>query len=346
MKIFFIFFGNPKTCCIFAVLVPAKPLNNAQMLRVVLFYNRLNSKTMQNHIPYNKPYKSPQDLVSLLQTRGLIINNQSRAENYIRHIGYYRLSAYMFPLLKLPKDKHLFKNNITFQNVLELYKFDKKFRLLIFNEIEKIEIAVRSAIVNYGSQIFNDPYWMTDGSYFMSPSRFQATLSLISKELSHSKEDFIIHFKTKYSNPYPPAWILAEILPLGIIMNVYYNIRDKQVKKKIANEFDLKVKPFESWMSIITLTRNSCCHHTRIWNKQNTMQPMEPKHITKPWIRLQTDRLRIYFNLCIIKWFLDCISPNNNLKDKITTLLDRFPSVDINAMGFPTDWLKEELWKG
>ena len=63
---------------------------------------------MQNHIPYNKPYKSPQDLVSLLQTRGLIINNQSRAENYIRHIGYYRLSAYMFPLLKLPKDKHLF----------------------------------------------------------------------------------------------------------------------------------------------------------------------------------------------------------------------------------------------
>jgi hypothetical protein len=219
----------------------------------------------------------------------------------------------------------------------------KTFRELVF---DGMPIAVRSAIVNYGSQIFNDPYWMTDGSYFMSPSRFQATLFLISKELSHSKEDFIIHFKTKYSNPYPPAWILAEILPLGIIMNVYYNIRDKQVKKKIANEFDLKVKPFESWMSIITLTRNSCCHHTRIWNKQNTMQPMEPKHITKPWIRLQTDRLRIYFNLCIIKWFLDCISPNNNLKDKITTLLDRFPSVDINAMGFPTGWLQEDLWKG
>ena len=152
---------------------------------------------MPNRISYNKPYKSSQDLVSLLQTRGLIINNKSRAENYLRHIGYYRLSAYMFPHLEDPKEKHIYKNNKTFQNILDLYKFDKKLRLLIFNEIEKIEIAVRSAIVNYGSQIFNDPYWMTDGSYFMSPSRFQATLSLISKELSHSKEDFIIHFKTK-----------------------------------------------------------------------------------------------------------------------------------------------------
>ena len=311
-----------------------------------MFYNRLNSKTMPNRISYNKPYKSAKDLVQLLQTRGLIINDLNRAENYIRHIGYYRLSAYMCPHLEHPKERHIYKNNKTFQNILDLYKFDKKLRLLIFNEIEKIEIAVRSAIVNYGCEIFNDPYWLTDGSYFMSPTKFQTTLSLISKELSHSKEDFIIHFKTKYSNPYPPAWILAEILPLGIIMNIYYNIRDKQVKKKIANEFDLKVKPFESWMSIITLTRNSCCHHTRIWNKQNTMQPMEPRHITRPWIRLQTDRLRIYFNLCIIKWFLDCISPNNTLRNKICKLLTEYPCIDISAMGFPTDWLKEDLWKG
>ena len=301
---------------------------------------------MPNRIPYNKPFKSPQDLVSLLQTRGLIINNKSRAENYLRHIGYYRLSAYMFPVLKFPKDKHLFKDNITFQNVLELYKFDKKLRLLIFNEIEKIEIAARSAIVNIGSQMFNDQYWMTDSRYFISPRRFQKTLLIIKKELSKSKEDFILHFKTKYSDSYPPAWILAEILPLGVLTSIYCNIGNLTVKKKIAKEFDLQIKPFESWMSIITLTRNSCCHHSRVWNKQNTMQPMVPKYITKPWIKLPTDKLRIYFDICIIKWFLDCISPNNTLKDKICKLLADYPCIDISAMGFPTDWLKEELWKG
>ena len=44
-----------------------------------------------------------------------------------------------------------------------LYRFDKKLRLLIFNEIEKIEVAVRSAIVNIGSDMTGDPFWMTDG---------------------------------------------------------------------------------------------------------------------------------------------------------------------------------------
>jgi abortive infection bacteriophage resistance protein len=252
----------------------------------------------------------------------------------------------MFPHLNLPKKNHIFKVNTTFQSVLNLYKFDKKLRLLIFNEIEKIEIAVRSSIVSNACEFFNDPYWITDSKYFMSPNKFQKTLSLIDKELEHSKEDFIIHFRSKYSDTYPPAWILAEILSLGTLMNVYYNLRDITVQKKIAKEFGLQVKPFESWMSIVTLTRNACCHHSRIWNKQNTMLATEPKHITKPWIKLPTDKLRIYFDICIIKWFLDCISPNNTLRDKICKLLAEYPCIDISAMGFPTDWLKEELWKG
>ena len=301
---------------------------------------------MPNRISYKKPYKSAKDLVQLLLTRGLIINDFNRAENYISHIGYYRLSAYMFPHLNLPKKNHIFKVNTTFQSILNLYKFDKKLRLLIFNEIEKIEIAVRSSIVSNACEFFNDPYWITDSKYFMSPDKFKKTLSLIDKELEHSKEDFIIHFRSKYSDTYPPAWILAEILSLGTLMNVYHNLRDITVQKKIANEFGLQVKPFESWMTIVTLTRNSCCHHARVWNKQNTMLPMEPKHITRPWISLSTDKLRVYYDLCIIKWFLDCISPNNTLRDKICKLLTEYPCIDITAMGFPTDWLKEELWKG
>ena len=66
---------------------------------------------MQNRISYNKPYKSAKDLALLLQTRGLTINDLNRAENYIRHIGYYRLSAYMYPHLEDPKERHIYKSN-------------------------------------------------------------------------------------------------------------------------------------------------------------------------------------------------------------------------------------------
>ena len=140
---------------------------------------RLISKTMPNRISYNKPYKSAKDLTQLLQTRGLIINDFNRAENYINHIGYYRLSAYMYPHLEFPKEKHIYKSNKTFQIILDLYKFDKKLRLLIFNEIEKIEIAVRSSIVNNASEIFNDPYWITDARYFVYQDKFAMLVVII-----------------------------------------------------------------------------------------------------------------------------------------------------------------------
>ena len=103
---------------------------------------------MSNRIPFQKPYASAHDLVRLLQSRGLTVADTAKAERYLEFIGYYRLSAYMYPLLQMPKEQHRYKPNTTFDQVMMLYRFDKKLRLLIFNEIEKIEVAVRSAIVN------------------------------------------------------------------------------------------------------------------------------------------------------------------------------------------------------
>ena len=64
---------------------------------------------------YSKKYTSPTDLIALLQTRGLIINDESKAINYIKRIGYYRLSAYFYPLLESPKQQHKFKPNTSFE---------------------------------------------------------------------------------------------------------------------------------------------------------------------------------------------------------------------------------------
>ena len=295
-------------------------------------------------IPFTKPYLNAHDLVRLLQSRGLTVNDTAKAESYIEYIGYYRLSAYMYPLLQIPKELHQYKPNTSFGQVMMLYRFDKKLRLLAFNEIEKIEVAVRSAVVNTGCEMTNDPFWMTDSRNFIDARKFQHTMDLIDNELRRSREDFIVHFKQTYSDPYPPAWILAEVLPFGVITNIYSNIKVPRIKKRISQKFGLQVAPFESWLTIVALTRNSCCHHARVWNKQNTIRPMMPHHINYSWILLETDPLRIYFDLCITKYFLNIISPNNDMKDKIQALLSAYPSIDINAMGFPRGWEAEPLW--
>ncbi len=329
-----------KIFCIFAPLEPAKPLHDAQMCGSFFYF----CMTMDPKVPFPKNYSSPLDLVRLLQSRGLSIEDVNEAQNYIRNIGYYRLSAYMYPFLLMPKSLHRYKPNSSFRKVLMLYRFDKKLRLLMFNEIEKIEIAIRSAIVNIGCEITGDPFWMTESQNFVNQVKHAQTIRLIDDELRHSREDFISHFKQTYSDNYPPAWMISEILPFGVVTNIYSNIKNMSIKKRIAQRFGLQISPFESWLTIVTLTRNSCCHHARVWNKQNTIRPMIPNRMPYAWISLPTDNLRIYFNLCILKYFLNIISPQNDMYVKVKSLLALFPEVDVAAMGFPQGWDTELLW--
>lgn len=263
----------------------------------------------------------------------------------MKTISYYRLSAYMYPLLSSPKSAHQFKAGSSFKQVMMLYRFDKKLRLFVFNEIEKIEIAVRTAIIDECSVEFGIPFWMTDRRFYTDASKFQKTLALIDHEIEKSHEDFIVHFREAYTDTYPPAWILSEMLPLGVITNIFTNLRSKQVKKRVAQRFGLQTPVFNSWMTIVTLTRNYCCHHARMWNKQNTITPMSPRRLSHPWITLPTNPLRIYYDLCIIKYFLDIISPNNDILDKMNKLFATFPEIDKAALGFPVGWENEPLWQ-
>ena len=90
---------------------------------------------MSHLIPFHKEYQHADALVRLLLSRGLIIDNPVKAKQYLKTISYYRLSAYMHPLLQAPKSANIFKSASNFTQVMMLYRFDKKLRLFIFNEI-------------------------------------------------------------------------------------------------------------------------------------------------------------------------------------------------------------------
>lgn len=91
-------------------------------------------------IPYTKKALTCQEQIEQLISRGLIIEEPQKAIHYFSQISYYRLSAYMYPFLA-DKEKHLFKPNVTFQNILDIYNFDRELRLLIMDAIERIEVS-------------------------------------------------------------------------------------------------------------------------------------------------------------------------------------------------------------
>lgn len=88
----------------------------------------------------------------------MLMKDEHKVENYLMNIGYHRLSAYIHPFYKSPKKNLVLKKGTTFEQVLTLYRFDKKLRILLFNEIEKIEIAIRSVLANVGCQELEEKF--------------------------------------------------------------------------------------------------------------------------------------------------------------------------------------------
>lgn len=297
-------------------------------------------------VHFSKTCFTPQQHITLLKDRGLSISDETKAVSYLTNIGYFRLSAYFYPLLEFPKEQHRYKPDATFKKVMDMYRFDRKLRLLLFNEIEKIEVAIRSCITNYASLNFGNLFWLTDKSFFSNEDKYQATLAVIDKEIQTSKEDFITHFNETYLEAYPPAWMIAEIIPFGSLAHIFMNLKDNGLKKKIAQHFGLQAPTFVSWLIVLGGLRNLCCHHARMWNRELPISPTEPKHMKFGWIdSSRTDKRRMYYRICMIRYFLYTVSPVNNFKDKLKTLLAAYPNIDTAAMGFPSDWESEDIWK-
>jgi len=126
--------------------------------------------------PYSKSPMSEKEQIELFKTRGLLIPDEKRAAKYLQNISYFRLSVYMYPFLK-DKKRHQYMDNIAFNDILNLYRFDRELRQLLFASIEKIEIAFRAQIANHYSVDSNSPFWYTIQNIF--PTRQSIPIFLV-----------------------------------------------------------------------------------------------------------------------------------------------------------------------
>ena len=165
-------------------------------------------------------------------------NGEGKAESYLMYIDYHRLSAYIFHSTKSIKTTWFYKTVHAFEQVMALYRFDKKLRIMLFNEIEKIEVAIRSVQANIGCQKLGYKYWITKAEYFGNAEKFKQTLAVIENELESNKEEYIENFRHNYIEDYAPTWKITEVLSFGNY--IYYNMVSNRQRKLIADYFRLK----------------------------------------------------------------------------------------------------------
>jgi abortive infection bacteriophage resistance protein len=283
-----------------------------------------------------------------LRDRGLIISNEEFAQHYLEHISYYRLAGYWWPM-QSDKINHTFKENSKFEDVIALYNFDRELRVLLFDVIEKIEISLRTKLIYHLSHEF-DPWWFQNTSIFQDTKALIDTLANINEEVTRSKDAFIKEHKSKYKDDlrFPPAWKTLELTSFGSLSKLYGNLKNTiKSKDTIASELGAVNHTYlPSWLQSIAQIRNYCAHHSRLWNKN---LPGTPKLLSKPpykWVNdVPKDTTRLYLHLCIMRYMVNIIAPENSFSIKLQELMIKYPSIDPNALGMKSDWKNEPLWK-
>ena len=293
--------------------------------------------------PYKKPVLTHAEQIDQLKSRGLIIEDESKAIHLLSVISYYRLSGYWYPLLENKKE-HIFKEGASFETAFNLYKFDRELRLMIIGELEKIEVAIRSQLI-YNLSHEHGAFWFLDSSLFTNPLKHATTLSKIGSELRRGDEEFIAEFYKNYNNAVPPSWMTMEVTSFGSQSFLFQNLKPGKVKRSIAKHFGLSDKVFESWLHSIVYLRNVCAHHSRLWNRDLRIRPVIPRKPRKQWLKHNDiDNDKSYFVLSMILFFLNTINPNHTFDKRFRELLEKYPNVDVFAMGFHENWEEERLW--
>ncbi len=310
---------------------------------------------------YDKIPLSFQEQIVLLKSRNLVINDEAKALSYLHEISYYRLSAYFLPYQKV-KDK--FEYNISFEQIIKTYSFDRELRLLVFDCIERIEVAIRTQFIYQMALQHNDSHWQDNQSHFITPfynkignlvNPYADFQTIISKaKTARTPETFIKHYITNYNKPAnPPSWMCFELLTIGELSHIYRGLKNNADKKRIADFFELHPTVFTSWLHTLTYVRNICAHHSRLWNRDLAIVPeklLKPKRnwIGKPF----ENNKRVFYFLCTLRYILMRANPGNSMQQKTENLFNKYPTVPIKFLGIPSDgngnlldWLNEPLWQ-
>jgi abortive infection bacteriophage resistance protein len=304
-----------------------------------------------------KPFKEYDELLQVLRDRKMVIQDPLRAQRKLTQVGYYRLSGYWYTARKYKwlddgkKEIHNeFHSNTKFEEVFDLYLFDKQLRLEISDAIERIEIFLRTIIAHEIGRIsplaYLDKKQFSKGAFDVDSKipNYDEWLERHTKLLDETKEDCIIHYR-KNSQPVP-IWVACEVWDFGTMSRLFSMLSGKN-QDLICKRIDIDSrKALENWLINLNGIRNRCAHHSRVFNKpslRGLILPQKGYFNLLDLSRNEKDRL---YGLITVMWFLlKKIGNNSKWIYRIADLVDNMPKVagaTIRSLGISADKFPRE----
>lgn len=300
-----------------------------------------------------------EEQISLLESRDMKVDKE-KARQWLTNVSYYRLSAYWYPARERDSQDVLldrFVPGTNFSDAAHLYEADRKLRPLVHDGMERIEIALRTRL---GAHLGT-----TGPLSYTAPRAFRPTFNhtewmrtaerRVRRASLHNEA--IKHYHDVYGGQYP-FWVLAEVLDFSDISRLYQGL-GAQTQREIAEDLGIhidmasltasqrtktkKQSPLVRWFEQLTIIRNTCAHHGRLWNRSFTPAPTAALRSLPDLAALPEGQSeRLFGALVVMSHLLSVISPGTSWSAKAARLLTAEfltnPLARPSALGIPAEW--------
>jgi abortive infection bacteriophage resistance protein len=283
----------------------------------------------------------------------------------LSNVSYHRLSGYWYPFRQVLTEDDgswVFRPATRFSDIWDRYVFDRQLRLLVFDAIERIEVAIRNDLI-LTLAVEQGPFGYLDernmpnlrtidnsGEVVVTHAKLLSHLRSLCKRELRNGNVTVSAFVNKYGEnhgEYLPYWILLEIVEFGTLCTLLRGA-PTTIKKRIAHRYGLKATTvLTSWMGFLRAVRNGSAHHLRFWNIRHTVKPIIPKRNNSIWhepVDMESVKDTAFGTLTILKYLLGYIAPQSGWAERLEALFAAHPGIDRKLMGYPANWRESPIW--
>ncbi len=122
-------------------------------------------------------------------------------------------------------------------------------------------------------------------------------------------------------------------------------LKEEEQNQVIQNIKGINKLVFYKWFHALSSVRNICAHHSRLWNRTLGVSFEVPKDFAA-FEDIKKSKNKVFFALSVIEYLLTCIGEDEiEFKTKIKNLINKYPKVKLESMGFIQNWKENSIWR-
>lgn len=219
-----------------------------------------------------KVFKTIDEQITILQNKGLIIEDIEFARDILIRENYFFLSGYRHPFLKARNDRY-FLPETTFNELYALFTFDRQIRNIIFKNLLIVENNMKSIFSyqlskKYG---YREKDYLKPTNFTNNPEKIRQVNDLLRKMKRQIKVNGAQHSATShYINNYGyiPLWVVVKVLSFGIVSELF-TIMKREDQEEISSIYGVSVENLITYLPILANYRNLCAHEDILYEHRN-----------------------------------------------------------------------------